>query len=402
MASVYGSAHLTIAATRSPNHDCGCFSELNPQFQTHAVSVTAASGGELTLSFRKILPHSAHMAHSQEHAEEFPLLERGWVYQQRLLSPRVLHFQNNELTWECGQSSECECEERADHPIFMGIKHPKEEHARVLESPSFAALVNCWHQLVQEFSRLKLSFTKDKLPALSGLAKQMSHCREDYQYIVGMWDYTILIDMLWIAQDDQGRRPEEWRGPSWSWVSTTSPVKYAPGLVYALIETYPGVVDSNVRVSSSHNRFGPVTHPTLFKLRGTVFKSGALHFINEDDPPEYSRRAERYGISVNGSLIGAFHADYNLKATVGGDGKVLADGTSIELLLMAKTDNWNICLVLVTYFSAPEYFIAHNFEDDTMIDIRARIGLLQVQHHLSTVDPIRQDLQTSEEDVLLM
>lgn len=48
------------------------------------------------------------------------------------------------------------------------------------------------------------------------------------------------------------------------------------------------------------------------------------------------------------------------------------------------------------YISAPEYFINRNFEDDTMVDVRAGIGLLQIQHHLSTVDPIRRDLEASK------
>ena len=30
--------------------------------------------------------------------EDFPLLARAWVFQERLLSPRVLHFGSRELT----------------------------------------------------------------------------------------------------------------------------------------------------------------------------------------------------------------------------------------------------------------------------------------------------------------
>lgn len=71
----------------------------------------------------------------------------------------------------------------------------------------------------------------------------------------------------------------------------------------------------------------------------TVFKSGTLHFINQDNPPVYSRGSERYSIVVKGSLVGALHADYDLKATVRGDGEILADRSNIELLMMAKTDN---------------------------------------------------------------
>jgi hypothetical protein len=47
------------------------------------------------------------------------LLERGWVYQERLLSPRVIHFTDREISWECQVVSDCHCkhgESRAGLP----------------------------------------------------------------------------------------------------------------------------------------------------------------------------------------------------------------------------------------------------------------------------------------------
>lgn len=52
MAAVYSLAHLIIAATRSPNHEAGCFSKTNPQFRTHKVTVLSVGNNELTLLFR--------------------------------------------------------------------------------------------------------------------------------------------------------------------------------------------------------------------------------------------------------------------------------------------------------------------------------------------------------------
>jgi hypothetical protein len=39
----------------------------------------------------------------------FPLQSRGWVYQEALLSPRLLHFGKSELVWECAETTACEC-----------------------------------------------------------------------------------------------------------------------------------------------------------------------------------------------------------------------------------------------------------------------------------------------------
>ena len=43
--------------------------------------------------------------------KQLPLLSRGWVLQEWLLSRRILHFCSTELIWECRESSICECEE---------------------------------------------------------------------------------------------------------------------------------------------------------------------------------------------------------------------------------------------------------------------------------------------------
>jgi hypothetical protein len=37
-----------------------------------------------------------------------PLLQRSWVFQERMLCPRMLHFRNNQRCWECRESTACE------------------------------------------------------------------------------------------------------------------------------------------------------------------------------------------------------------------------------------------------------------------------------------------------------
>lgn len=98
MSAIYESAQLTIVATRSPNHDGGCFSKTKPHFETHEVSVSPPDEDKLTLYLRQMMPHYKGLVSSLEQATEFPILDRGWVYQERLLSRRVLHFQINELS----------------------------------------------------------------------------------------------------------------------------------------------------------------------------------------------------------------------------------------------------------------------------------------------------------------
>lgn len=76
-----------------------------------------------------------------------------------------------------------------------------------------------WEQCVFVFSALNISFEKDKLPALSGVVKQMLRLRPGDEYLAGVWRNTILEDIRWYTYVDTSRRPSAWRSPSWSWAS---------------------------------------------------------------------------------------------------------------------------------------------------------------------------------------
>jgi hypothetical protein len=107
MADIYQCATLTLAATASSGASQGCY---NHTFTTIR-DVEIKLPGHLDscrIAVRKPMKHWNNLTPSQR-TEEFPLLLGGWVFQERLLSPRVLHFCGSELVWECRQVSACEC-----------------------------------------------------------------------------------------------------------------------------------------------------------------------------------------------------------------------------------------------------------------------------------------------------
>ncbi|KAI3339984.1 HET-domain-containing protein [Ustulina deusta] len=408
MATIYNQAHLTIATTRSPNHEGGCFSKLKPQFQTHKVTVPGPDDGELTLFFRQLMPHCAGLILTPEQAEEFPLLDRAWVYQERLLSPRILHFHNNELSWECAHHSACECGDdvKSSMEIYLSsFKRPKVEHASALTKTDTLAMADRWHQIVQEYSGLKMTFQKDALSALSGLARQMSEHREGEQYIVGLWEVTILVDMLWAAQSGSGRRPDKWRGPSWSWVSTTATITYVQASVFAIIELYPDIVDSNVRVMSE-DRFGQAMRPTWIKIKSALFSGAIVQYVQppSEDPEAKESWVDHYEIHAMGASLGIFTPDYNYSNAREETETAVPDGSSVGLVLMGKTDNRYLYFVLIKLSSTPvpESAVTWEFDKDGWTYVWERIGLLAVEHHLGTLDPIGQNLEVSEEEILIV
>ena len=95
------------------------------------------------------------------------LLNRGWVVQEQVLSPRVVHFARGQVFWECGLSRESEfC------PSFL-IQKPgtRPKHKPSLGLPSTTASRELiWRDVVNTYSQTVLTKPeKDKALAIAGL-----------------------------------------------------------------------------------------------------------------------------------------------------------------------------------------------------------------------------------------
>lgn len=107
MADIYEYASLTLSATASAGDSYGCFSKSFSTSRSLPVSLPE-DVGTCEIAVRKPITHWDTIGQSEMHAR-FPLMSRGWAFQERLLSRRVLHFSEAELVWECRELSTCEC-----------------------------------------------------------------------------------------------------------------------------------------------------------------------------------------------------------------------------------------------------------------------------------------------------
>src|SRR3569833_1844265 len=108
MASIYRNAFITIAATRSENDRSGCYSSRTDYDKDYEVVTEFQKTQPFRVFVRQKIAHFDSPQDSDTSAA-FPLLDRGWVYQERLLSPRFLHFATKELIWECREFTGCQC-----------------------------------------------------------------------------------------------------------------------------------------------------------------------------------------------------------------------------------------------------------------------------------------------------
>jgi hypothetical protein len=114
----------------------------------------------------------------------------------------------------------------------MDLERSKVDHAAVFENASPRELMNRWLEMVKEYSCLKLTFPSDRLPAFAGAARQMSQFKNS-KYLAGLWEDTLIQDMLWYSQVEGGKlaaKPDSYRAPSWSWVSVDNRVYHKKNL----------------------------------------------------------------------------------------------------------------------------------------------------------------------------
>ncbi|KAF2826145.1 HET-domain-containing protein, partial [Ophiobolus disseminans] len=218
MAYIYQRSVLTIAGSSSSGPTQGIFRHANPE---HLDSPITGSIGQTKLNkirIRKPLGHDT---------DELPLLHRCWVHQERLLSPRYLHFGENELIWECMERIRCECGGmRPGRQIFNPTwPTPKDYlHPGVLTHPDWMMRrgPSAWHAVVSDYSGMGLTKAEDIFPAISGLAKIVREATH-WQYIAGLWKKSIMVDLVWkTEQPRKAVRCEPWRAPTFSWASIMS------------------------------------------------------------------------------------------------------------------------------------------------------------------------------------
>ncbi|KAI0914585.1 heterokaryon incompatibility protein-domain-containing protein [Ustulina deusta] len=232
MATIYENSYITLAATKSGSGAGGCFSVASLECKAQEFKCYDDHGVPHPIYVRRNL-HDDHTIGPDNN----PLLKRGWVFQERLLSPRVLHFGAQELYWECMEAVACECsylqgskEEESQRLSSVSgflLRHMlgKISHGIKLSSQSPQVLRDRWHEIVEEYSYLDLTFEKDKFPALSGIVKQMQRVR-DGRYLAGLWEDNLIDDLLWKTFALSAERPSKWRAPTWSWASINGRVQY--------------------------------------------------------------------------------------------------------------------------------------------------------------------------------
>ncbi|KAN0098784.1 hypothetical protein V8E51_014447 [Hyaloscypha variabilis] len=233
MAYVYQNCILNISADAAQGPNDGCYSTRDPALISEL---------RLPAGFNTTTIHLKGLC-GFELLQSTTLSKRGWVVQERLLSPRVLHMGPLQITWECREMpSACECHPNGDPEGGDGFPFVLDT-SRLADSPE-ARIRYSYYLIVQHYTACNLSFPEtDKLVAFAAIAQQASGLLND-RYVAGLFWSTLLVQLLWTISKDNldDRRPYrargEYRAPSWSWASIDGPVTFTgegPVWVYSSI-----------------------------------------------------------------------------------------------------------------------------------------------------------------------
>ncbi|KAG4431588.1 hypothetical protein IFR05_012928 [Cadophora sp. M221] len=247
MHSIYGNSSYNISAIASSSSSEGLFLK-KPVYTPIRINIFL--NGAKT-------PHIMRMHDTwNEFITSSPLNLRGWVCQERLLSPRVLHFSKHQIFWECGQLSASEDWPEGvpprpvpeidpfypkyilphdDHGIKRhGIKRQLSEIVRGSVAVDRKNIQIVWAKVVKLYTRASLTYSTDRLVAISGIAAQFQP-KIRSKYLAGLWECNIATDLLWRVENTDDletvypkrelqARPVEFIAPTWSWASINTAV----------------------------------------------------------------------------------------------------------------------------------------------------------------------------------
>lgn len=255
MHKVYSNGYCNIAATGARDSSHGLFVERDiRRLQPYTIDIRWRSRG---VTFFEVVFWEMW----KQQLADAPLNQRAWVVQERLLAPRVLHFGQQQLLFECCEFDACEQYPRGLPPAlgntaYAGFKglDPNVDGIR-LRKLSGAAVTSdmygleLWNKIISAYSAALLTYSEDKLIALSGIAKRMQPTVQA-DYIAGLWNLHLASQLTWTVEGDPpsqcdgspAKRPEKWRAPSFSWMSVdgviSAPNPRSNGLLAEVVEVH--------------------------------------------------------------------------------------------------------------------------------------------------------------------
>ncbi|KAK5654255.1 hypothetical protein OQA88_7430 [Cercophora sp. LCS_1] len=168
-----------------------------------------------------------------------PIDLRGWTYQESALARRTLEYGTHQLRWRCRQQGHPDhhhggqvvdgwtlLERKSSNTVISNDAVLTKPSKPSVSSPGNAfGPASTWKTIVQEYTARLLTDPRDKLLAISAVARKYQGLVDNDEYVAGLWRKDMANLLLW--QGDAKLPPSpEYLAPSWSWASVLGPISF--------------------------------------------------------------------------------------------------------------------------------------------------------------------------------
>lgn len=280
MAAVYGGSILNIAATGARDGTIGCFFERPPIWRCEITLPSLTHGGSHVVRYICV----ARTTYASKSRTPMPLLERGWALQERIMSPRTLNLGFPELSYACFHSTNCET-----FPVGIPACLTFDERSQFRKQPTARM---SWEQVVVAYAACDLTYSRDKLVAISGLAR-LAQKKRGGEYVAGLWREKLEVQLCWMGwAKSRGEPVALYRAPSWSWAALDREVRFLPEVECSDPVLLIHILDVQVAYANAGNPFGQVLAGVLsvsckYLLHAIVDWEGGLPHLSRSSnlPP---------------------------------------------------------------------------------------------------------------------
>jgi hypothetical protein len=228
MHKIYTCSYCNISASDAEDGTHGLFRQRDPSKLKRIAFEICRRGNDGRSASREFSVQDRDLWNNN--VRESIITKRGWVFQERLLARRVLHFANDQIFWECRHHSACEKypEGIVEWALFDAefkraqdyTKYALKAATTELEPDDLDECYFMWACMIDAYTTTSLTQAGDKLVAISGIAQAMATILHD-GYCAGLWRRNLEGQLLWRRGQASTPyyRPTSYRAPSWSWAS---------------------------------------------------------------------------------------------------------------------------------------------------------------------------------------
>ncbi|TGO60470.1 hypothetical protein BCON_0035g00460 [Botryotinia convoluta] len=299
MEDVYGNSGLNIMATVSKNSHEGLSRSRDPKMLELCPAVQSKWEGAENDLF-----HIFNESIWSDRLRSGPLLQRGWVLQERVLSPRSLHFCDSELLWECREMDSCEtypaglpevCKQESFkvRPLSGSDLYEGRYLIDGAEKTMKGIAYDRWVRWIAIYSKTHLTKDSDKLAAVSALAKCTRAVSDDV-YVAGLWRSMFADQLLWRGMSTS--RPKDYRAPTWSWASVDGFVIFP--FIFPNNKYHIEIDEVRVTPVSSVYDTGSISDG-YFRARGLLIRDTLFKYKRSSNVPFLARKAKDTFMTVN-------------------------------------------------------------------------------------------------------